>query len=475
MADREEAVITKQASELISQLAIIIKNSQIHSPRNAVVLAAIDRCVAMTNEFLNAHGSFTLELMGEFFYVDRMRIKYLTEHLPTYEFLVREFKRRELGSLGVHGAVSTEDVRIFLQAVMASAFDAQPFQRLVEQTASLTTLTVGPLKKARQGEEDFDVRKMVKRSYFNAVSLTKGVVSKIKSGEKINLRRTKRVVESMVDLLLHQEDLLLGMTAIKDYDEYTYHHSVNVSILSAALGHRIGLSRKALTEVGIVALFHDVGKMDVPSDVLNKPGDFSEGEWEVVRRHPLVGARMVMKMRGFDLVSARAAIVAFEHHLNLDMSGYPKVREPFRLDLYSRIVSIADQYDAMTSARVYLRVPMSPAKALGIMVQRAGTELDALLLKFFVNMIGVYPLGTLVLLDTREMGLVCGSSGVLPDRPKVLVIIESSGSKSGGYNVDLSEKDEHGRYLRTVVRTLDPHKHRVSTGNYFLNGCLAGP
>jgi HD-GYP domain-containing protein (c-di-GMP phosphodiesterase class II) len=473
VAVREEAGITRDAGEIISQLAIIIKNAQMHDPQNAVVVASIDRFVVLTNDFVDAHGACALELMGDFFYVDRVRIRYATEHLLNYEFLVREFKRRELGSVSVHNRVRAEDVRTFLGAVIASAFVKPPFQKLAAEMATVSSLTVGPLKKASHTDEEFDVRKMVKRTYFNAVSFTKGVVSKIKSGEKINVRRAKRVVESMVDLILDQEDLLFGMTAIKDYDEYTYHHSVNVSILSVALGHRLGLNRKALTEVGLVALFHDVGKIDVPPEILNKPTNFNEEEWQVIRRHPLSGARTIMNLRGFDQISARAVIVAFEHHLNLDMSGYPAVRGTFSLDLYSRIVSIADHYDAMTSARVYLRVPMSPAKALGIMMEQAGTQLDPLLLKFLVNMIGTFPLGTLVLLDTKELGLVCGTGAVMPDRPKVLIVVDSEGRKSEGRHIDLSEKDEQGRYLRTIVKTVDPHRYRISTGAYFLSGCVA--
>ncbi len=284
----------------------------------------------------------------------------------------------------------------------------------------------------------------------------------------MNIKKAKRVVESMVDLILQEEELLVGMTAIKDYDEYTYHHSVNVSILSVALGQRIGMSRKALTELGLVALFHDIGKMEVPPEILNKPTNFDENEWRIIRKHPFWGVRAILRLRGLDVTSVRTAIVAFEHHLNYDMSGYPKVSRPLDLDFYSRIVSLADQYDAMTSSRVYSRVPMAPDKALSIMMERAGTQLDPLLFKFFINMIGVFPIGTLVLLDSRELGLVYGGNTMFRDRPRVLIIIDNSGNRTKGPVVDLTEKGPGGRYLRTIVKTMDPNKYRINLAEYML-------
>ena len=161
----------------------------------------------------------------------------------------------------------------------------------------------------------------------------------------------------MVDLILEEEQLLIGMTSIKDYDEYTYNHSVNVSILSVALGQRIGLSKKALTELGIVALFHDIGKIEIPKEILNKSTNFTEQEWDIVKKHPSWGVRALLRMKKIDYSSIRAAITSFEHHMYSDLSGYPKPRQPLELDFYSKIVTLADNYDGMTSSRVYARIP----------------------------------------------------------------------------------------------------------------------
>ncbi|MFZ3123164.1 MAG: HD-GYP domain-containing protein [Thermodesulfovibrionales bacterium] len=460
-----------ESKDIINQLAVIIRTAAIHDPGNIAVTTAIDKFIAITNPLILSERELVLELGGEFFYLNEARIRYPLEYLPNFDFLVREFKKRGLGSIVFRDALKSEDVQSFLRAFIASASSLESFEALAEEIADVGSLGVGRLRKIRDEEKtegSSDIRRMVKKSYFNAVSYTRGVVSKIKSGEKVNIKKAKRVVESMVDLILEEYQLLLGMTTIKDYDEYTYHHSVNVSILAVALAQRLGLSKRALTELGLVALFHDIGKIEIPSEVLNKPTSFTDDEWHMIKKHPFWGVRAILKMRGIDATAARAAIVAFEHHMYHDLSGYPKTRESFELDFYSKIISLVDQYDAMTSARIYSRIPMPPDRALSIMMERAGTQLDPILFKFFINMIGVFPVGTLVMLDTRELGLVYQSDTVFLDRPKVLVVISSKGEKADRYFVDLTEKAPDGKFLRTIVKTMDPNKYRINLAEYLL-------
>lgn len=154
--------------------------------------------------------------------------------------------------------------------------------------------------------------------------------------------------------------------------------------------------------------------------------------------------------------------------MNYDLSGYPKVRRYSELDFFSRIVSLVDQYDAMTSARVYSRIPLAPDKALSVMMERSGSQLDPLLFKFFINMVGVFPIGTLVMLDTRELGLVYESDVVFADRPRVMIIIDSNGENVRGPVVDLNEKNEKGKYIRSIVKTLDPNKYKINLAEYLL-------
>ncbi len=467
MTQSETLDIHRNAKDLINQLAVVLRNAQIHDPNNVAIVSAVTRLVGMVNTLIMQENVVSLELRGEFLYVNESRVRYPLEYLLNFDFLIKEFKRRELGSLIFTGQVRIDDIKVFIRAFNESGMSQEPYSLIAERMDAVRSMGVEHLKQVVD-DSSMDVRKMVKKTYFNAVSFTRGVINKITSGEKVNLKKAKRVVESMVDQILEEEQLLLGMTAIKDYDEYTYHHSVNVSILSIALGQRLGLSRKMLTELGMVALFHDIGKMEIPNDVLNKPTNFTDDEWKIIRRHPMWGLRAIMKLKRLDDMTIKSAIVAFEHHLHVDLTGYPKVRKHMDLDFYSRIVSLADQYDAMTSARVYSRVPMAPDKALSIMLERAGTQLDPLLFKFFTNLVGVYPIGTLVMLDTRELGLVCECSQQMPGRPRVLVIVDSAGQRIQGKTVDLAEQDQDDNYRRTIVKTLDPNKYRINLAEYML-------
>ncbi len=459
--------LNKEAKNIINQLAVVLRSAQFHSPSNVAVLSAIEKFVALINPFIESEAVVSIEVVGEFFYVNDTRVRYSVEFLLNFDYLMKEFKERELGNIEFKNVIGPVDMQRFIKAFLGCQNAQDKLIAMADMMKETPQMVLGRLKHIKE-EGDSDPRKVVKKTYFNAVSFSKGVISKIKSGEKVGLKKAKRVVESMVDMILEEESLVLGMTAIKEYDDYTYHHSVNVSILAVALGHKLGLSKKQVTELGMVALFHDLGKMDIPPEILNKPSSFTDQEWDVVKKHPYRGAQAAIKLKGLDRTTIKTAIVAFEHHLNFDLKGYPIVRYTKELDFFSRIVTIADQYDAMTSSRVYSRVPLRPDKALSVMVDRAGSMIDPILLKVFVNMVGVFPIGTLVFLNSKEMGLVHETNPLFNDRPRVLVIVNSQGKKVDGYVVDLTDKTDDGKYKRSIYKTLDPNKYKINLAEYLL-------
>jgi HD-GYP domain-containing protein (c-di-GMP phosphodiesterase class II) len=465
--------IQEKAKLFVNQLAILLKTAQIHEPTNIAVEQVLEKFLSSGNPFIESEKGISIEIVGDYIFMNGVRLRYSLDSLINFDYLVREFKRRELGNVLFKEPLDPKEMKKFVYILMGTDPKLNnPFERLDESIAEsdISKVRIEKLRKVKEDlEEALDKRKAVKKTYFKAVSLTKGVMGAIKSGEKVNLKKAKRVVESIVDTILNEELSLIGMTTIKDYDEYTYNHSVNVSILSITLGQRMGLSRKALTELGLVALFHDIGKVYVPTDILNKPTNFTDYEWEIIKKHPLWGAKAILELKGLDEVAIRAIIVAFEHHLNYDFSGYPKLSRRFDLDLFGRIVTIADQYDAMTSSRVYSRIPMSPDRALSLMMERSGSYMDPLLLKIFVNMIGVYPSGTLVMLDTKELSLVFEPNPLYMDRPRVILVTDSHGNRVTGGTVDLAEVDKAtGKFKRSIVKTLDPNQYNINLAEYFL-------
>ena len=458
----------KKSKELINNLAIAIKTAQIHHIDNVSIDKAINK-ILYALSFLASKDFVTLELVGEFFYIDGNRIRYSMDYIFNYDFLVREFKKRELGTIIFDDNTSEKDIRALLLSLINIGFSETPLETLQESIKDIKNISIKKLKHIDSSDTAIDRKKIIKKGYFSAALLTRNMSTKVASGEKINLKQAKRVMEGMVNNVIEDESMLIGMTTIKDYDDYTYFHSVNVSILSIALGHRLGLDKKRLTELGLAGILHDIGKVEVPKEILDKPVEFTAEDWQVIMKHPAWGAIAIFKMRGLDVISMNPFISAFEHHLNFDLSGYPKLKHQTRLNLFSRIISIADQYDAMTSSRVYSRIPIPPEKTLSIIVDRSGTQLDPCLAKVFINMVGIYPIGSLVMLDTNELGLVF-ESNTNPEfsiRPRVMVVIDSNGEKINK-TVDLMEKDNDGKYKRSIVKTLDPNQYKINLAEYLL-------
>ncbi|HEX6531420.1 MAG TPA: HD domain-containing phosphohydrolase, partial [Nitrospira sp.] len=206
-------------------------------------------------------------------------------------------------------------------------------------------------------------------------------------------------------------------------------------------------------------------------DILNKPGEFTQEEWDIMRTHPTAGVLTLIEGRGLANVPARMAAASFEHHMNYDFSGYPKLAIPWTQTLASRMVTIADCYDAMTSSRVYRREPMSPSKVLGFMFSKVGKSFDPTLMKLFMTCVGIIPIGSLVLLDSNELAVVLKPTQdpAEAENPCVKVITDPQGGPiDNGREIDLREKDENGEYRNYIVRLIDNTEYKFDTSRYFV-------
>jgi HD-GYP domain-containing protein (c-di-GMP phosphodiesterase class II) len=246
------------------------------------------------------------------------------------------------------------------------------------------------------------------------------------------------------------------------YDEYTFAHSVNTSILAVSLGTYLSFGKPQVAALGVAAMMHDVGKVKVPHEIINKPGKLTSEEWEQVKRHPVEGALILAETPA---VTKLAMVAAFEHHQHGGVQGYPQTGEAVRRHPFSQIVALVDAYEALTAARVYYSVQMPPDQAIRILLKRGGITCDHVLIKAFVNMIGIFPLGTLLKLDTGEVGLVIHQTRDLM-RPRVLILTKFDGSeKETGAEVSLLET-VGGRYTRSVTGTIDPNTALIDIKKY---------
>ncbi len=267
------------------------------------------------------------------------------------------------------------------------------------------------------------------------------------------VRRARHVTQSVVDEILRDPTFLLTLTTIKDFDDYLVLHSTNVAVLSTVLGQRLGLDKATLGELCLSGFLHDAGKLGVDPDVLNKPGSLDAQEWQQMRRHPILAAEALLNSRRLTGSNMRSVVVAFEHHLNYDLSGYPHTEIKKNVSLFGGIVSIADRFDALTTARVYRKVNLTPPEALLYVVEGSGRHFDRVLVKLFVEVMGIYPPGTVVVLSGGEAGVVCRppTVGSPLDRPRVRVVV---GGEPGSV-IDLDET-ENGEYARSIIGVLNP-------------------
>ena len=339
---------------------------------------------------------------------------------------------------------------------------------------NIESIDVGKLEFFRDEEiyiDSEDQKKYSKEVYFKSIGLVKEVVESINQQKALNIRKAKRLMQNAVNAIMQDDSTLLGLANIKNYDEYTFNHSVNVAIYAIALGQRIGIPKKHLSHLGMAGLFHDMGKTRIPKEILNKTGKLSPEEWSIMRSHPVIGTELIMRMKEWGELSTRMIEGAFEHHLRYDLTGYPRLTRKRKITLFGRIITIADFYDALVRPRVYNRFPYVSEKILGIMLERSGKDFDPAVVKVFINMIGIFPLGTLVLLNTNEMGIVTQiqEDTELIDRPKVCLLYYSDGEYRKGKVVDLREMDEvTGDFKRSIVKTLDPNEYNINVAEFLI-------
>jgi HD-GYP domain-containing protein (c-di-GMP phosphodiesterase class II) len=215
-----------------------------------------------------------------------------------------------------------------------------------------------------------------------------------------------------------------------------------------------------------------VGKARVPIDILNKTTGLDDEEWQVMQGHPWQGALTLFGLRGYDEIPYRSILVAYEHHMKQDLTGYPRNLRPRELAIFSRIVSVADGFDAATTRRSYQTVPIEPDQVLREMWENPKRGYDPVLVKALINLIGIYPVGTCVILDTFEVGIVAAPNpdASLLNRPLVRLAIGAEGSPipPPGTLVNLAERDAGGGFLRSIVKVTNPSRYGLTVGDYFV-------
>lgn len=308
--------------------------------------------------------------------------------------------------------------------------------------------------------------------YEDAKSVAKTIMSGLRVGRTLDINRARDVVDKCVDSILRNDDALLLLTKLKHKHDYTAEHCLNVSILAAAFGKRLGMLEEEIRTLGLCGLLHDIGKSKVPTEILQKPGSLTPEEYGIMQNHANWGRDMLMAL---PKVVHATIDVAYNHHERLDGKGYPRGLLDYQIPYLAKIVAIVDTYDAITSNRAYDR-GRSSMEALEIIHRFRGTQFDAELAKEFVLMIGIYPPGSIVEMASGEVAIVIRSNPKNRRKPGVMLVRDANKKRLPKYRlVDLSVNplNEAGEPF-SIAREVPDGTHGIVLQRFIDNGLTLG-
>ena len=302
-------------------------------------------------------------------------------------------------------------------------------------------------------------------AYEQANRLVKATMEGIRLGKSVDTQSAKAAVAGCVDSIIRNPEAMLLLSRLKTRAHYTSEHSLNVSIVSIAFGRHLGMDRRQLNEIGLCGMLHDLGKMMAPDEVLNKPGRLEGEEIEIMKRHPADGRNILMSSTG---LSHAAIDAAYGHHERSDGSGYPEGLRSDRISLYTKIVSIVDVFDAVTSDRAY-RDGATTSDALSLLHSKRGEHYDPSLVLKFTECIGAYPVGTIVELHNGEIGIVVQEHPTARLKPKVRLLLDEQRKPRDPGVIDLAAGAVDARGVEYRIKTAhNPRKFNLDLRRYIL-------
>ncbi|HEY7896932.1 MAG TPA: HD domain-containing phosphohydrolase [Gemmatimonadaceae bacterium] len=472
--ERQETANTRRAGRaLVVAIHAASRVMKLYPPEHQAVQKSLAELAAAAAESRATDADLEVRVHGEFIFVNGTRLRLDLSNYSSFGRVLELFRSNGVGVLRVLREAAPREwfsLLTLLTTLGGSAgADADELARRLH-AAGVDAFEVAADAEAEEDVEEREVAKAAaRRTYAQSVALTKDVINSVRMGRVPSARKIKRAVQTIVDQVLTEEASLIGLTTLREYDEYTYTHSVNVCIFAVALGKRIGMSKLQLYELGVGALMHDIGKSRVPTDLLQKSTALDEDDWRRIIAHPWLGMLTLFQLRGQQELPYRAMVVAHEHHMRRDFTGYPRVIRPRQLAMTSKIVAVADAYDAATSRRSYQTKPYPPSAVLQEMRDNPKRGLDPVVVKAFITLLGIYPSGTLVVLDTFELAVVLAANPnpEMLSRPRVVIVSDGRGNLlQPPIETDLAAIGPDGQFARTIIKTADPDRYGIRVSDY---------
>ena len=435
------------ADDLVRRLAAALRGAQLYAAGHPLVSRSI---TALADTLTVGHVSWpsiTIGIVGDDIVVGDVPVTRAAENMGE---LIRRLKRAGVERIAIDRGVTVEELTKLVEALARRDGQAQP-----ASVADLPHVRVGRL----EGEEQVDApgdAATFRRLYDDAVSIAGTLWDSAEVEGIPDADAARGMVESLAQAVAQNRTALLALTALKNYDNYTFTHMVNVSILTMGQARGLGIDGPTLREFGLSALMHDIGKVKTPGEILNKPGKLTDREFEILQRHTVDGAGI---LRRTPEMPTLAPVVAFEHHLRADGSGYPLGVVRPRLNLGTTLCGIADVYVAMRSQRVY-QDAFPTDRILAVLQRNDGTQFDQHLVRRFSQLVGIYPAGNLVRLDSGEIAVVLKTYAADPYRPRVRVLMTDEGiALDRPYDVDLWNATEG--QPSSIQAPLDPKAYNI--------------
>lgn len=444
---------------IVGLLYPLFKAVQVYDINNDVVINCAKKFVDFIENQFTTISSLEFVRYRDYIFFNKQRLKYEIGNYANLTFLNNQLKSLRIKSITFLPGMIQQEIIDF-----ADIFKADKVSFLKQFVLKrYPHIKVEFLKAGEEQEELMEESEFTKKTYFKALKVTKNLMQNLWTGRPVDVKSSRRIVYSLVDSISRDEFGIMALTTIKNFDEYTFNHSLNVGILSLALGQRIGLDKKSLARLGTSGILHDIGKVEIPKDLINKIQRLTDQEWETLKLHSNFGVREILKTRGLDDTAMFAITVAYQHHWNFDGTGYPLREKDEEPTLFSKIVRICDSYDAMTTARTYQPVPYLPHFALRVIWSNQNRLFDPVLTKVFAQLLGIYPVGSSLELNTGEVGLVMRQNPSNIDLPILKIIVDRDHNKVDGRMIDLAMDVE-----TRIIRPTYPQIYGVNPAAYFL-------
>jgi len=456
----------RAADDFMRRLGAALRSAQLYAPTHPLVQRAFDSLNEVLTQLLSDEPSIAIGIIGNEVIVGDIPLPKAAESMGE---MIRRLKSLGIERIQFDRGVTPEQLQTLAMTIAhperrpgQPAPGADPADPLAV-FSTLTHIKVGRIQAEEKIETSAADVATIRRLYADATNIAGAVWDTAQTEGVPDPKAARALVDSLAQAVSANRTALIALTALKNYDNYTFTHMVNVSILTMSQARALGIDGPPLRELGLAALMHDIGKVRTPTEILNKPEKLTDSEFVVMRMHVVDGAEI---LRRTPEMPAIAPVIAFEHHLRLDGTGYPFGVSRAGLNIGTMLCSIADVYDAMRSQRAYQQAFPSD-RILEVMKRNDGQQFDQHLVRRFTQLLGIYPPGNLVRLDDGAMGVVMAVHAPEPFKPRVKIIITSAGERlETPYEINLWEIPEDAHGPRTVKSPLDPAEHGIDPLNF---------